>query len=87
MKRPVPAMAAKLSRGWQGNPILILLDLIMPEMDGWEFLRGRKVPPRPVSRYFVLSASDPTGLIRSYADFRQPRDLILWLQGDVVAEE
>jgi CheY-like chemotaxis protein len=44
------------------QPNLILLDLIMPEMDGWEFLAAKKTTVAAGIPVFVLSASDPTGL-------------------------
>jgi CheY-like chemotaxis protein len=47
-----------LSHG--GRPDVILLDLMMPVMDGWEFLRRKRLEPSiagvPV---VVLSAMDP----------------------------
>jgi CheY-like chemotaxis protein len=44
------------------QPHLILLDLIMPEMDGWEFLARKKSTAAAGIPVFVLSASDPRGL-------------------------
>jgi CheY-like chemotaxis protein len=44
------------------QPHLILLDLIMPEMDGWEFLAWKKSTAAAAIPVFLLSASDPRGL-------------------------
>jgi CheY-like chemotaxis protein len=46
------------------RPGMILLDLMMPEMDGWEFLRARRRTPAlaeiPVTIYSALDAVAPT---------------------------
>ena len=49
------------------RPAIILLDLVMPVMDGWEFLRQRERDPSLASiPVVVVSAGDP-GLARATA--------------------
>lgn len=55
----------------QCQPDLILLDLIMPEMDGWEFLRQKRKTPAAGVPVFVLSASDENS-VEAEAFFRKP---------------
>jgi two-component system, OmpR family, response regulator CpxR len=70
---------AKLRRG--PPPALILLDLMMPVMSGWEFMRQLKAEPQlralPV---VVLSASPPSTLPEGIVAYlRKPVDLELLL--------
>jgi CheY-like chemotaxis protein len=68
---------ATVAHGWQaleylrnhGLPQLILLDMIMPEMDGWEFLHQRRhspdlrvVPVVVFSAVADFKGADPRGL-------------------------
>jgi CheY-like chemotaxis protein len=65
------------------SPDVILLDLMMPVMDGWEFSRRQQSDPRlkdvPV---IVLSALDPgrAAGVRSAAFLKKPLDFDLMLQ-------
>src|SRR5262249_44483114 len=60
-----------------GNPNLILLDLMMPVMDGWEFRRKQQADPSlaqvPV---VILSALDPhrTSDVSAAAFLKKPLD-------------
>ncbi len=52
-----PHGAAALEAIRQKRPHLILLDLRMPVMDGWEFLRNYRQLPAPLAPVIALSAT------------------------------
>src|SRR5687768_13520104 len=55
---PDGAAALERLRALPYEPCLVLLDLMMPVMDGWEFLAARKEDPRLASiPITVISAS------------------------------
>src|SRR5689334_13028523 len=59
------------------KPELILLDLMMPEMDGWEFSRRQQADPSIASLpVIVLSALDPgrASDVRAEAVLKKPLD-------------
>jgi len=44
-----------------GRPDVILLDMLMPEMDGWTFARAYRRLPGPHARIIVIAATDAMG--------------------------
>jgi CheY-like chemotaxis protein len=48
-------------RAAEAPPCLILLDLMMPRMDGWQFLRAREDAPPLASIPVVLLSARPDG--------------------------
>lgn len=52
----------------QSAPALILLDMRMPVMDGWAFVRAYRQLPRPHVPIIVLTAARDAGLYASEVD-------------------
>ncbi len=61
------------------NPGLILLDLVMPEMDGWEFLRQRAQRPELAAIPVIITTSAPDRAPTGYQVLRKPIDLTYFL--------
>lgn len=58
-----------------GKPCLLLLDLVMPKMDGWELLR-RLVAQTPASAFPIyISTSAPEQAPAGYPLLRKPLEL------------
>jgi len=66
----------------EGPPQVILLDLMMPIMNGWEFLAARRHDPKlaRVPVVVVSATGDPGGLGESTAFLRKPFDVQRLLQ-------
>ncbi len=74
-----PHGAAALERVREGQPDLILLDMRMPVMDGWEFSRRYRETEGPLAPIVVLtadrSAADSASQISADAFLAKPFDL------------
>lgn len=72
---PNGAMALQKIRGGERRPDLVLLDLRMPVLNGWEFLAVRdRDPLSMLIPVIVLSADDTTMEIHADAVLRKPCD-------------
>jgi CheY-like chemotaxis protein len=56
--------ALQFCRGWNTLPELILLDLVMPVLDGWGFLSERRKDPR-LAAIPVVVISGSNGVVMS----------------------
>jgi two-component system chemotaxis response regulator CheY len=61
-----PSPADALSTVEAGNYDLVFLDVVMPEQDGYKFLRSLRLNPKTTSQYVVLYSSKKTPLEVNY---------------------
>jgi CheY-like chemotaxis protein len=68
-----------LKAAWQNHPDIILLDLMMPRMDGWQFRAAQKGDPEladiPVIVMSAAAGEGWPGLQDVAARFRKPFDI------------
>ena len=77
--RGAPDGAAALALAERLNPRLILLDLWMPVMDGWQFAAHYRTTAGPIAPIVLMSADpqlpESTEQIGAYGFIRKPFDL------------
>ena len=59
---PDGVSALRLLRAGAVHPCLIVLDLVMPRMDGWDFLKERRRDDRIAAIPVVVVSADPLAL-------------------------
>ncbi len=62
------------------RPCFILLDLVMPVMDGWEFLRERERRPAVAAVPVIIATSAPDRAPSGYPLLAKPIDLTYLLE-------
>jgi CheY-like chemotaxis protein len=67
--RPVPSGDLALDAAWSDPPDLVLLDISMPEMDGFEVCRRLKADPRSaeIPVVFLTAHTEPTEKVKAFA--------------------
>lgn len=67
--RPVPSGDLALDAAWSDTPDLVLLDISMPEMDGFEVCRRLKADPRSaeIPVVFLTAHAHPTEKLEAFA--------------------
>jgi CheY-like chemotaxis protein len=78
------ALAHLRAKGEAGEPALVLLDLMMPEMNGWQFCEEQRRDPRlakiPVLVISAASVDAKKGSIAGYAFLKKPIELARLLE-------